>query len=123
MDYLTTHTSLSPIRRGFAPDFVDYKKGALRLVAASDKVYQLLAHCRWFSPGTPDSSTTNTGLHDIAESGVKTKNLSIKYYGRVGPLPKLRKFKNIDLLTTSLVVFEAKDNACPMIECMVFLHQ
>jgi hypothetical protein len=25
---LTTHTSLSPIRRGFAPDFVDYKKGA-----------------------------------------------------------------------------------------------
>jgi hypothetical protein len=54
---------------------------------------------------------------------LNTKNLSIKYYGRVGPLPKLRKFKNIDLLTTSLVVFEAKDNACPMIECMVFLHQ
>jgi hypothetical protein len=27
--YLTTHTSLSPIRRGFAPDFVYYKKGAL----------------------------------------------------------------------------------------------
>ena len=54
---------------------------------------------------------------------LNTKNLSIKYYVRVGPLPKLRKFKNIDLLTTSLVVFEAKDNACPMIECMVFLHQ
>jgi hypothetical protein len=29
LDYLTTHTSLSPIRRGFAPDFVNYKKGAL----------------------------------------------------------------------------------------------
>ena len=27
--YLTTHTSLSPIRRGFAPGFVNYKKGAL----------------------------------------------------------------------------------------------
>ena len=29
MGYLTTHTSLSPIRCGFAPDFVNYKKGAL----------------------------------------------------------------------------------------------
>ena len=25
----------------------------------------------WFSPGTPASSTTKTGRHDIAESGVK----------------------------------------------------
>jgi hypothetical protein len=32
-----------------------------------DKVYQLLAHGRWFSPGTPASSTTKTGRHDIAE--------------------------------------------------------
>jgi len=29
LDYLTTHTGLSPIRRGFAPGFVNYKKGAL----------------------------------------------------------------------------------------------
>jgi hypothetical protein len=35
--------------------------------AASDKVSQLLAHGRWFSPGTPASSTTITGRHDIAE--------------------------------------------------------
>jgi hypothetical protein len=35
--------------------------------AASDKVYQLLAHGRGFSPGTPASSTTKTGHHDIAE--------------------------------------------------------
>jgi hypothetical protein len=34
---------------------------------ASDKVYQLLAHGQWFSPGTPASSTTKTGRHDIAE--------------------------------------------------------
>jgi hypothetical protein len=27
----------------------------------------LLAHDRWFSPGTPASSTTKTGRHDIAE--------------------------------------------------------
>ena len=44
------------------------QKGCTRLAAASDKVYQLLAHGRWFSPA---SSTTKTGRHDIAESGVK----------------------------------------------------
>jgi hypothetical protein len=37
------------------------------LAVASDKVYQLLAHGRWFSPGNPVSSTTKTGCHDIAE--------------------------------------------------------
>jgi hypothetical protein len=31
----------------------------------------LLARGRLFSPGTPASSTTKTGRHDIAESGVK----------------------------------------------------
>jgi len=65
LDYLTTHASLSPIRRGVAPGFVNYKKGCTRLAAASDKVYQLLTHGRWFSPGTPASSTTKTGHHDI----------------------------------------------------------
>jgi hypothetical protein len=43
------------------------QKGCTRLAARSDKVYQLLAHGRWFSPGTPASSTTKTGRHDIAE--------------------------------------------------------
>jgi hypothetical protein len=38
-----------------------------RLVAGSDKVYQLLAHGWWFSPGNPASSTTKTGSHDIAD--------------------------------------------------------
>ena len=42
--FKVTHTSLSPIRRGFAPGFVN-----------------------WFSPGTPASPTTKTGRHDIAE--------------------------------------------------------
>ena len=67
LDYQIIHTILSPIRRGFAPGFVNYKKGCTRLAAASDKVHQLLAHGRWFSPGTPVSSTTKTGRHDIAE--------------------------------------------------------
>jgi len=33
----------------------------------SDKDYQLLAHGRWFSPGTPASSRIKTGRHDRAE--------------------------------------------------------
>jgi hypothetical protein len=76
----TTHTSLSPKRRGFEPGFVNYKKGCTRLTAVSDKVYQLLAHGQWFSPGTPASSTTKTGRHGIAEILLKvalnTKNLN-----------------------------------------------
>ena len=51
--------------------FVNYKKGCTRLAPASDEVYQLLAHGRWFSPGTPAFSTTKIGRYDIAESGVK----------------------------------------------------
>jgi hypothetical protein len=38
-------------------------------------VYQLLAHGWWFSPATPASSTTKTGCHHIAESGVKTPKI------------------------------------------------
>jgi hypothetical protein len=83
LDYLTTHTSLSPIRRGFAPGFVNYKKGWARLAVACDKDYQLLAHGRWFSPGTSASSTTKTGRHEIAEIMLKvalnTKNQSINH--------------------------------------------
>jgi hypothetical protein len=51
------------------------QKGCTRLAAANGKAYQLLAHGWWFSPGTPASSTTKTGPHDIAEliaqSGIK----------------------------------------------------
>jgi hypothetical protein len=63
------------------------QKGCARLATAIDQVYQLLAHGRWFSPGTPASSTTTTGHHDIAEILLKvalnTKNHSfiiIKYF-------------------------------------------
>ena len=45
--------------------FCILQKGCTRLAAASDKVYQLLAHGRWFSPSTPASPTTKTGRHDI----------------------------------------------------------
>ena len=54
------------------------QKGCTRLASASDKVYQLLAHGRWFSPA---SSTTKTGRHDIAEIllkvAINTTNQSI----------------------------------------------
>jgi hypothetical protein len=57
------------------------QKGCTRLATASDKVYQLLAHGRWFSHGSPGSSTTKTGRHAIAEILLKvalnTKNQSI----------------------------------------------
>jgi hypothetical protein len=58
-----------------------------RLAAESDKVYQLLALGRWFSPYTPASSTSKTGRHDIAEillkvalSTKKSINQSINQY-------------------------------------------
>jgi hypothetical protein len=56
------------------PVFVIYKKGCTRFAAASDKVYQSLAHDQWFSPGTLASSTTKTGRHDIAEILLKALN-------------------------------------------------
>jgi hypothetical protein len=36
----------------------------------------LLAQGRWFSPGTPASSTTKTGRHDIAEILLKVAFLA-----------------------------------------------
>jgi hypothetical protein len=53
------------------------QKGCTRITVACDKVYQLLAHGRWFSPGTPASSTTKTGRHDIDEILLKVA-LNIK---------------------------------------------
>jgi hypothetical protein len=52
---------------GSRPALYITKKECTRLTDASDKVYQLLAHGRWFFLGTPASSTTKTGHHDITE--------------------------------------------------------
>jgi hypothetical protein len=46
--------------------------------SASDKDFQLLAYGRWFFPGTPASSTTKTGRHDIAEILLKVALSTIK---------------------------------------------
>ena len=101
---LTTHTNLSPIRRGFAPGFVNYKKGCTRLAAASDKDNQLLAHGRWFSPGTPASSTTKTGRHDIAEILLKvalnTKNQIKSDAMKNKPCHRVRTVPNLNSMYT-----------------------
>jgi hypothetical protein len=61
LDYLTTHTSLSPILHGLASSFVNYKKGCTRLAAASDKVYPVVLS------GYSGFFHHKTGHHDIAE--------------------------------------------------------
>jgi hypothetical protein len=55
------------LRRKVRVRLCKLQKGCTRLAVASDKDYQLLAYGRWFSPGTPASSTTKTGRHDIDE--------------------------------------------------------
>ena len=74
------------------------KKMCTRFAAASDKVYQLLAHDRWFSPGTPASSTTKTGRHDIAEILLKvalnTKNQSINHQEKMRKKKLSRSFSS-----------------------------
>jgi hypothetical protein len=85
LDYL--HNSYKPITntawvRGW---LCKLQKECTRLASASDKVYQLLAHGRWFSPDTPASSTTKTGCHDLTAEAhynfdtVETLNIIHKY--------------------------------------------
>ena len=61
--------------------FSRLQKRRTPLAAASVQAYQLHAHGRWFSLGTPASSTTKYGRHDIAEILLKvalnTKNQNI----------------------------------------------
>ena len=64
------------------------QNGCTRLAAASDKVYQLLAHGRWFSPGTPVSSISKTGRHDIAEILLKA-SLNTKH--------QIKSFRNLTI--------------------------
>jgi hypothetical protein len=79
LDYLTTNT-YNPITNTawVRTPLCKLQKRCTRLATASDKVYQLLAHGRWFSPGIPAYSTTKTGRDDIAEILLKvalnTKN-------------------------------------------------
>jgi hypothetical protein len=87
-----------------------YKKGCTRLAATSDKVYQLLAHGRWFSPDTPASSTTKTGRHDIAEILLKVALKDQKSINQSIILPdpaKCSSPKEWTLRLSELMVFSA----------------
>jgi len=64
------------------------QKRCTRLAAASDKVYQLLARGRWLSPGTPASSTTKIGRHDIAEILLKVA-LNTKKSNQINQIIKI----------------------------------
>jgi hypothetical protein len=71
LEYLTPITNTVWVRARLCK----LHKKCTRLAAASDNVYQLLAHGRWSSQA---SSSTKTGRHDIAEILLKvalsTKN-------------------------------------------------
>jgi hypothetical protein len=66
--------------------------------AASDKVYQLLAHGQWFSPA---SSTTKTGRHDIAEILLKVALNTINQIKSNQSIKIQDKQQNQDVFTTS----------------------
>jgi hypothetical protein len=50
----------------------------------------LLAHGQWFSPGTPASSTTKTGCHDIAEILLMTFRQSNMFLKKLGANLKVK---------------------------------
>ena len=79
-----------------------YKKGCSGLAAASGKVYQLLAHSRWFSPGTPASSTIKTGSHDIAEILLKVA-LSTKSFNQ--SIHSVSSIYRLDAVTVPTVLY------------------
>ena len=82
LDYLTTHTSLSPIRRGFRPGFVNYKKAALDSQPQVIKFTNCLSR-PWsvvlsrYSGFFQHQNWSPRYSWNIAESGVNTKNQSI----------------------------------------------
>ena len=66
-NYLSTHTSLSPIRSGFAPGFVDYKKGALDSQPQVTKLTSCLPMVGGSLRVLRLPPPLKTGHHDIAE--------------------------------------------------------
>jgi hypothetical protein len=62
----------------------------------------LLAHGRWFSPGTPASSTTKTGRHDIAEILLKVASNTKKSINQSIPLSELAHTSSSDMYSFNL---------------------
>jgi len=97
---------------------------------ASDKAYKLLVHGRWFSPGTPSSSTAKTGCHDIAEI---LKKVALKHTQKIN---QNQSKKYVSLISTWIVNYIymyifveilhqfQHYNVCPLEinECPLFSH-
>jgi hypothetical protein len=93
------------------------QKGYTRLAAASDKVYQLLVHGQWFSPGTSASSTTKTGSHDIAKSGTQHNKSNQITYVREKKI--LLCFSELSILTSwqwKLFNISRRDTNSPIVD-------
>ena len=65
------HYATDAVLKNIRARLCKLQEGCIRPTAESYKIYQLPAHGRWFSPGTPAFSTTKTGLHDIAKTLLK----------------------------------------------------
>jgi hypothetical protein len=77
-------------------------------------VNQLLVHGRWFSPGTPDSSTTKTGRHDIAEILLKMALNTIKSN-------QVKSWLGTNASISGGVIFDSCANTYPLSEMMCIL--
>ena len=76
-----------------------------RLVAASDKAYQLLAHRRWFYPGTPVSSTTKTGRHDTDEILLKVALSTINQSNQIFTCPLCKQPNQYDNQKIAILIY------------------
>jgi hypothetical protein len=105
------------MRRGFTPGFVNYKKRCTRLAVASDKVYQLLAHGRWFSLGTPSFFQFCTEAYSKAGSINNLIHCILKYTKgwSLFRLPHLRLF-HMTMTKDSSIVTEK--NALKFTSCL-----
>jgi hypothetical protein len=61
-------------------NFVNYKKKVHSTCSPNDKVYQLLAHGLWFSPGTRASSDTKTGRIHVRAFGRSFSKVSTRFF-------------------------------------------
>jgi hypothetical protein len=68
----------------------------------------LLTHGRWFSPGTPTSSTSKTGRHDIADVllNVALKHQKIKLLKKITcDVNKTEKFNSFQFFFSTQILY------------------
>jgi hypothetical protein len=70
-----------------------------------EKVCQLLALGQWFSPGTPASSTTKTGRHDIAEILVPQNRMNFADFNLQIKVMNIRRLRVCGFYTLTYIGF------------------